>query len=373
MASSETVFQTYPLDQIYFYLTKGCNLRCRHCWVEPKYQTEDRTYPALDLKTFRSIINQAKPLGLTRVKLTGGEPLLHPQFFEILEIIRTEDLILNVETNGILCSQLFAEAIAACKNPFVSVSLDGANAETHEWVRGVEGCFEAALEGARNLTKAGLTTQLIMSVMKRNKDHLKDMVRIAESIDAESVKFNIVQPAARGKNLFERGEILTIEELVRLGEWVEKELTPSTNLRVIFSHPHAFQPLSTLFGSNGDGCSTCGILSIIGVLADGSYALCGIGETVSELVFGHAAKERLSDIWSDAKVLTELRQGLPRMFGGICGDCIMRDICLGNCVAQNYYMSKSLWAPFWYCEQANQAGLFPSSRKKSAQNQSRLL
>jgi molybdenum cofactor biosynthesis enzyme MoaA len=69
----------YPLNQIYFYLTEGCNLRCRHCWVAPKYQSGSNSYPALDLDLFKSIIEQAKHLGLTGVKLSGGEPLLHPE------------------------------------------------------------------------------------------------------------------------------------------------------------------------------------------------------------------------------------------------------------------------------------------------------
>ena len=150
---------TYPLNQIYFYLTEGCNLRCRHCWIAPKYQTEGNSYPALDLDLFKSVIEQAKPLGLTGVKLTGGEPLLHPEINEILEHIQTVDLRLTVETNGVLCTAELAEKMAACKDPFVSVSLDGADAETHEWVRGVPGCFDEAMEGIRNLVEARIKPQ----------------------------------------------------------------------------------------------------------------------------------------------------------------------------------------------------------------------
>ena len=102
----------YPLNQIYFYLTAGCNLRCRHCWIAPKYQSSDRSYPVLGVDIFRSIIEQAKPLGLTAVKLTGGEPLLHPHIHEILELVRDEELRLVVETNGVLCTPELAGKIA---------------------------------------------------------------------------------------------------------------------------------------------------------------------------------------------------------------------------------------------------------------------
>ena len=360
--------RSFPLNQIYFYLTEGCNLRCRHCWIAPKYQSEGRSYPALDLDLFRSIIAQAKSLGLSGVKLTGGEPLLHPQISEILAFLREEDLRLTVESNGVLCTPDLARKMAACKNPFISVSLDGADAETHEWVRGVSGCFEEALEGIRNLVEAGFRPQVIMSLMGHNRNQMEAVVRLAERAGAGSVKFNIVQPTARGKNMHESGEVLGIEEVMDLGTWVENTLSESTPLSLYYSHPMVFRPLGKIFGSNGDGCGVCGILGILGVLANGSYALCGIGETVPDLVFGHAATDPLEDIWSNAPVLLELREGLPQRFEGICGDCLMKGLCLGSCVAQNYYGSKNLWAPFWYCEEAHKRGLFPETRISPSPN-----
>jgi len=354
--------RTYPLNQIYFYLTEGCNLRCRHCWIAPKYQSEGNSYPALDLDLFKSIIEQAKPLGLTGVKLTGGEPLLHPQINEILEHTRAENLGLTVETNGVLCTIELASKMAECKNTFVSVSLDGAEAQTHEWVRGVEGCFEDALEGIRNLADAGLKPQIIMSIMRQNKDQMESIVRLAESLGAGSVKFNILQPTARGEKLYDSGEALDIEELLDLGKWVESTLSAATGLHLYYDQPMAFRPLGKMFGSNGDGCGVCGILGILGVLSNGSYALCGIGETVPDFVFGHSGTDRLEDIWHKTPVLLKLRDDIPQQLEGICGDCLMKGVCLGSCVAQNYYGSRNLWAPYWFCQEAYNRGLFPVTR-----------
>jgi SynChlorMet cassette radical SAM/SPASM protein ScmF len=328
----------------------------------PGYQAGGRTYPALDFELFRSVVEQAKPLGLSSVKLTGGEPLLHPEIQKILELIRMENLRLTVETNGVLCTPGLAGKIAACKNPFVAVSLDGTDAETHEWVRGVPGSFKAALEGTKNLVKVGLKPQIIMTIMRRNKDQMEGLVRLAQSLGAGSVKFNVIQPTARGEKMHENGETLNIEELFDLGQWVENTLSASTPLRLVYSHPMAFRPLSKMFGSNGDGCGVCGIIGILGVLGNGSYALCGIGETVPELVFGHAASDRLEDIWHNSPVLKKLRAGLPDRLEGICGECLLKGRCLGSCIAQNYYRSKDIWAPFWYCLEATKRGLFPESR-----------
>ena len=356
------VKQEYPLNQIYFYLTEGCNLACRHCWIAPKLQTKDHAYPALPVDLFKSIVEQGKTLGLTGVKLTGGEPLMHPEIGDILKYLKTEDLRLIIETNGVLCTPEIAKQIAACKSPFVSVSIDGADAKTHEWVRGVSGCFDAARNGVRHLVQAGVKPQIIMSVMRRNKDQMESMVRLAESLGAGSVKFNLVQPIARGKTLHEGGDTLTIEELVDLGAWVENTLLDTTDLSLFYDHPAAFRPLGRMFGENGDGCSRCGVLGILGVLADGSYALCGIGEHVPELVFGHASEDHLEDVWKNTDVLNALREGLAERLEGICGECLMKKICLGSCIAQNFYRSKHLWTPFWYCEEARNAGLFPETR-----------
>jgi len=354
---------TPPLKTIYFYLTEGCNLRCRHCWLEPPHQSEKRQYPALDPELFRHILRQARPLGLSSVKLTGGEPLMHPQIGEILEILRNEKLRFTVETNGVLCTPELAQDLLRSGLYHISVSLDGADADTHEWVRGVKGCFISAIGGIKYLVAAGMRPQVIMTLMRRNVGQIEAVVRLAESLGCSSVKFNIVQPTARGVKMHEAGETLSIREIVRLGDWVENDLSAGTKLRLHYSHPAAFRPLGRMYGREGSGCGICGIRGILGVLGNGSYALCGIGETVPELVFGDAAKDALADVWRDNPVLREIREGLPRRLEGVCGECLMKGVCLGSCIAQNYYRHRSLWAPHWYCEEAQKAGLFPESRR----------
>lgn len=354
--------QSCHLRTIYFYLSDGCNLACRHCWIAPTYNIDGQSFRSLELDLFRSIIKQAEPLGLDTVKLTGGEPLLHPQIHEIIEIVNREDLRLNVETNGVLCTPELAEAISRGRDAFISISLDGAKAETHEWIRGVPGCFDKALRGLSNLVKVGLKPQLIMCLMKRNKDQIKDLVNLAETFGAGSVKFSIVSPTARGETLHKQGETLPIEDLVAIGFWLEHTLSGSTCLKIFPGHPLAFRPLKKLFGDYEDGCGICGIKGVLGVLADGSYALCGIGETVPELVFGHAATDKLADIWSKTPLLQEIRKGLPDRLEGICSNCIMKWFCQGHCIAQNYYTNKNIWSPFWYCAEAQKAGIFPKNR-----------
>jgi SynChlorMet cassette radical SAM/SPASM protein ScmF len=351
----------YYLNTIYFYLTEGCNLKCRHCWIAPKHEKGEPEFPTLDFELFKDIITQGKELGMSGVKLTGGEPLIHPDIDKILDYIAEQDLRLIIETNGVKCTPKIVKKIMKCNNPFVSVSIDGVDSETHEWVRGVPGCFDAAWNGARNLVSAGLRPQIIMSIMQHNADQMEAVVRRVEEEGMESVKFNLVTPTARGEQMHDAGETLSIEELIKLGAWVENELAPNSKIRVVYSHTSAFRPLSKIFTKSS---GRCGIFGIIGVLGSGKYALCGIGETVPELVFGHATKNKLADIWNNSGVLKDIRKGLPKDLKGICKDCIMKHMCLGSCIAMNYYRHKDLFAPHWYCEEAHKVGLFPASRIK---------
>lgn len=353
---------SYPLQTIYFYLTEGCNLKCRHCWIAPPYQSTVKANSYLPLDLFASIIDQAKPLGLVNVKLSGGEPLMHPDIIGLLDIVKQEQLGLVIETNGILCIGNIAEKIASLKNPFVSVSLDGARAESHEWVRGVDGCFEEALEGIRSLVELGIKPQIIMSLMSVNKTELADMLDLAENLGAASVKFNIIEPLSRGESMHELEQTLTIEELVDIGNWIETELARSASIPIYHSHPLAFKPLSSMFSSPEDSCRVCNIKGILGVLADGSYSICGIGTSVPELIFGKASKDMLKDIWHNHEILDVIRKDLPDKLEGICGECLMKQMCSGACVAQNYYKYGSILAPHWYCEAAIEKGLFPEGR-----------
>ena len=93
-----------PLREIYFYLTEECNLRCRHCWISPLFQGSALSHRFLEPQLFASIVDQAVPLGLVGIKLSGGEPLLHPAIVEIIQAVKARGLGITLETNGVLCT-----------------------------------------------------------------------------------------------------------------------------------------------------------------------------------------------------------------------------------------------------------------------------
>ncbi len=350
------------LNSIYFYLTEGCNCKCRHCWITPKYEAGGKgKWPYIALPEFKSAIEQGLRLGMSSVKLTGGEPLIHPDILDILKYIEKTGLRLIIETNGLVCTPEIASAIKRCSNSFVSISLDGAEPGTHNWVRGVDNAYDGALQGVRNLVEVGIHPQLIMSLVRRNKDQIDDLVELAEKIGADSVKFNLVAPLMeRGQQMADQDEILTVKEFIEIGKRIDQEIKPKSKVKLYYSDPSAFKSLSALFEKKEAG--GCGIFGIIGVLGSGKYALCGIGENVPELIFGDVKKDKLADVWNNNDFLNKIREGLPSKLEGICGDCIMKEMCLGECIANNYFVNKNLFAPFWFCKEALEMKIFPESR-----------
>jgi SynChlorMet cassette radical SAM/SPASM protein ScmF len=169
-----------------------------------------------------------------------------------------------------------------------------------------------------------------------------------------------MQPTARGEELSKRGEELSIAEQIRLKNKLENEIAPKTRIGLSFGLPIAFTSFRSII--RGDSPGICNIRNIIGVLATGHYALCGIGVNVPDLVFGKVGEDRLNKVWNDNIILNEIRGGLPGRLRGICSRCMIKDLCLGSCIAQNYYSSGDIWAPHPFCEQAKIAGLFPKSR-----------
>ncbi|MBM4147808.1 MAG: SynChlorMet cassette radical SAM/SPASM protein ScmF [Lentisphaerae bacterium] len=347
-----------PLGTIYCYLTEGCNLACRHCWLAPKFDADGSGHAVLPVDVFEGVVREAKPLGLSSVKFTGGEPLLHPRFGDLVEIASKAGVSVQVETNGLLCTPETARLIAGAPRPFVSVSIDGADAATHEWLRGIAGSFDKACRAVRNLSEAGLAPQVVMTLVRENMGQIEAVVRMAERLGAGSVRFNMVEPTARGADLGRANALPGVEELVAAGRIVDSDLAARTRMSLHFDIPQAFRPLGRIARSD----ESCGILTILGLLSTGHYALCGIGMQVKELVFGMAGKDNLSGIWRGSRVLGEIRAGLPQRLQGVCGRCLMNSRCLGACLAQNYYRLGSMWGPYWFCEQAEEQGLFPSTR-----------
>ncbi len=356
-----------PLRCFYVYLTSSCNLRCRHCWITPEFSGEETAVPGttVDPVALHQAVIEAKSLGLRSTKLTGGEPMLHPQFLEVVEMLSHEGLSLIMETNGTLITPENARYLKEkTRMGFISVSIDSPVAAEHDAFRGVKGAFQRTLAGLDALVDAGYTNcQVIMSVHKGNMGRMEDLVRLAAEHKAASVKFNPIMATGRGITMHKRGEAFDLEEYLALGAYVNEELRPKTQIALHMYLPMALTPHKELWRTKG--CAfDCGVAGILGILGTGEIALCGIGETIPELVYGRLGKDSIRDIWLSHPVILKLRRDLENVkeYPGVCGSCIHARACRTGCVANNYAHTGSLVAPQWLCDEAHRAGVFPKSR-----------
>lgn len=346
------------LRWLYMYISESCNLACKHCWLSPLYDPKGKSGTFIKLEHVQAAIEQAKPLGLSNIKLTGGEPTLHPQLAEIMQFIHAANIRITMETNGVLVDDELAGFMAAHGLSFVSVSLDGASAETHNFVRGVADSYDRAIEGVKALVRAGTRPQLICTLNRANISEVPDLIDLAANLGCQSLKINILQYAGRAEK-FSQEYGLSVPEVIEFSEHMQEVSRRDGRLPIYVHVPLAFQSIGSLLTSVG----TCGILNILGVLASGELSMCGIGYSIPELVYGHLDHDDLADIWSNHPHLIELRTRIPEGLEGICQQCLHRNICKGSCIANNYHLTQSLTAPYDFCRQADELGLFPDSRK----------
>jgi len=357
-----------PLRSFYLYLTACCNLRCRHCWVNPVYDGEAlKPGSYIDPEALREAVKEGRTLGLSNAKLTGGEPTLHPHFREIVKFLTKEGLSLNMETNGTLVTPGLARFLRDESNVgFISVSIDSPDPAAHDRFRGVKGAYKRALSGLDNLVGAGYKNcQVIMAVHHENRHQMAELVELVADHGAGSVKFNPVSPTGRGVNMHEKGEALGFSEYLEMVEYINKELRPNSGIPVIRPMPPALTPIEELRRTDGR-CGDCGVAGVLGIVGNGDIALCGIGQTIPELNYGRLGVDSIREIWLHHPVIQGLRRDLGDVDGypGICGSCIHAKSCRTGCVANNYVLNGSLVSPQWLCREAEKAGIFPKSRMR---------
>jgi len=345
-----------PLGVFYVYMTEGCNLACQHCWVTPALMGNHTTGGHVTAERLLRACRDARAVGLGAVKLTGGEPLLHPEFGPLVYGMRALGIKVWMESNLTLLTPEKAVAIRDTMT-FFSTSLDAATEAEHDAFRGIPGSFRATCE-AIPLLAEDVRVQVIMSVHRDNAGGIEELIALARRLGARSVKFNLVRDMGRADRMRRTGRTLDVRELIRLGRLVEEEWGPAHGIETAWSWPPAFQPIRKLLRPS---LGTCGIHGILGVLASGHYALCGIGRAEEELVYG-TLEDDVVELWNRHPTLRRLREELPEQLEGICGRCLFKRSCKAHCVASNYHSGRSLKKAHWFCEDAHREGLFPVSR-----------
>ena len=365
MSASSEKIPEYPLRSIYFYPTESCNLKCIHCWINPVHASDDQTFETqnrdnISVNTMDRVVRDAVPLGLNHIKLTGGEPFLHPHLFGFLECFSRNGLSLSFETNGTLLTKPIVNRLKEYKLRQISISLDGSTPEVHERIRGAKGCFDEAIKGIRLLIEEGIYPQVIFCLQKINASDLENTIRLVQKIGVRSFEINPLAVLGESKASTKGCEGLPIEELLSLGKAVERRFPEQyPDMHIDLYLPPALKGIKEL--SMNTLC-TCRIHSICGILSNGDVSICGIGRRKKNLIMGNVKETGIARIWEEGEIFKEIREKVPLQMEGVCGKCLFRSHCLGFCRADVLYNKQSVLAPYRVCEEAFQKTIFPESR-----------
>jgi MoaA/NifB/PqqE/SkfB family radical SAM enzyme len=162
-----------------FDFTYRCNNACRHCWVSiPADSPEKENELTFDQIT--RIVDEARAMGCRKWALSGGEPMLRPDFVEIFDYITRKSISYSLNTNGTLINDRIARLMK--RKGTKMVALYGATAEVHDHITRTPGSFEAVMQGFAYLKEGGAGFTVQITPMKDNYSQFTEMIRMAESL-----------------------------------------------------------------------------------------------------------------------------------------------------------------------------------------------
>lgn len=311
------------LVYLFVELTDRCNLACRHCGSSCDGKRGRFLETDLLLHTLQTVAEDFPPEQVM-ICLTGGEPMLHPDFHTIAERIVALGFPWGITTNGTLIDLAAAQRLKALRLGSITVSLDGLR-ETHEWLRRTPGCFQKTLDAVAALHETGIPVQITSVIHRRNYHELDGLYRLMCDLNVASWRVINLEPIGRG--LDDPSLLLSHEEFTRLLDFIrEKRYAKDTpmDVRLGCSHYLSFDYEHEV----RDNYFFCGSgLYVASILCDGSIYSCLDIERRPELVQGHIAVDRFSEVWRDR--FSPFREDRSLLCEA-CRDCSERAFCGGD-------------------------------------------
>ncbi|MCU0561516.1 MAG: heme b synthase [Desulfobacterales bacterium] len=316
--------------------TRSCNLACVHCRASA---TQGPHPGELDTADAFRLLEQIAELGQPIVILTGGEPLLRPDIYEIAAYGTRRGLRMVMAPNGTLLTDEVAQKLSACGIKRLSISLDGACAETHDAFRQVPGAFAGALRGIECIQRAGLPFQINTTVTRANLGEIPRIQELAVALGAVAHHIFLLVPTGRGKYIVDQA--IDAEEYERTLNWfydqrgkspLELKATCAPHYYRILRQRSARDGTPVSFHTHGLDAVTRGCLGGIGfcfVSHTGDVQPCGFLSTLC----GNVRRASFADIWRDSAVFAALRD--YGRLAGKCGACEFKRVC-GGCRARAF-------------------------------------
>lgn len=323
-----------PCRIIAWEVTRSCNLACRHCRAEAHphpYEGE------LDTGEAKSLIDAFREVGDPIIIFTGGDPMMRPDVYELVAHAKSRKHICAFAPNGTLITAENAARLKECGVDRCSISIDGADAISHDAFRGMPGAFAASMRGIGHLKTAGVPFQINTTVTRDNLGSFKKIFQLCQEIGASAWHIFLLVPMGRGSGLAD--QVISAREYEEVLHWFY-DFRKTTDMqlkatcaphyyRILRQRAHAEQ-VEVSPKNFGLDAMTRGCLGGTGfcfISHRGQVQPCGY----LELDCGNVRQTPFPQIWRESEIFRNLRN--PARYEGKCGVCEYQRVC-GGCRAR---------------------------------------
>lgn len=314
----------WTLEEVFFELSKMCNLKCKHCYIP-----EDVNKLELTFEDWIKIIDDCAALGVYMIKLTGGEPMINSYFFDLLKYIKSKKIKVRLYTNGSYLDSKNIEKLKLLGLDEIQISLDGAIAETHDNFRNTKGNFNKILTALPILEKNDFAVTLSFTVSSHNIGELDNFILLVRNY--RNVKV-VVSPYINYHQTYQnKNDFLNVkdEDIMKIKSCFNKNQSIwSDKTRYYLSYSNKYI-----------GFCGLGVYSIY-IDSKGKVMLCPLLNQEENLV-GDIHEDSLKKIWEQSPLLVEYRNKTVADISG-CNTCCNSHICRGGCRARAFFKHKNL-------------------------------
>lgn len=314
-------------------MTTACNLRCRHCHASGGRRSPEE----LSTEEGKKLLREMAAIDAFRMlAFTGGEPMVRPDIYELVEYAAGLGLQSVIATNATLIDSRVARRLKDCGVAGLAISLDAATPEIHDYIRNSEGAFKLALRGIEACKEAGMALQINVTAMEYNQKELPQILAIARRYKAEIVLNYQLVPVGRG-------EVIRDRELGRQqNEWLMQMIAENQRDAYTVIEPVAGpQYWARLVQQKHVGSLGKALARAVfkGCVAGSGLAYIKPNGDVWACPFlplsaGNVREKPLPEIWATAPLFQNLRNRRTTLKGN-CGTCEYNPIC-GGCRGRAY-------------------------------------
>jgi radical SAM protein with 4Fe4S-binding SPASM domain len=307
-------------------LTRKCNLKCPHCYINATTQELENE---LSTEESKNLIDQICEVSRPLLILSGGEPLLRQDVFELVRYGASKGLKMGLGSNGSLIDATAAKRLKDAGIETVSISLDSPIPEQHDEFRGVRGSWAKAVNAIKALQENGVLVQVNTTLTQHNYDQVDDIMSLAENLGVENFHLFFLVPTGRGVKIADISPAKYENMIKTTFARVAKH-----KLNVRPSCAPQFMRIARDMGLNMSrwirGCLAG--LYYCRVYPNGDITPC----PYLPIKLGNVREKSFKEIWFNSEIFKTLRDF--NALKGKCGVCDYRALC-GGCRARAYGLS----------------------------------